>query len=342
MNNNHHWYVLKTHMNNEDSVAKTLKEHVVTFSLEEKIADILVLKNYKIVESEEYHASSEKLPEKSFRSTKKSQWLHLRNGNYMKVRIQEEKPYRGMIFLHMVSDLKLFYNICTWVSGTSFLGGNKNPSVISDFDFENMSKNYINQKIPDLQQYLLDKHLNDLTINIKRENKYQSKKVKDGSSKIEAFEVIAEDDVNKLFHLDQTMLENDFRVGVSSVIKADEESIKTTTDQFDILIAPQESIEKLNDLSVLNQQHVIKPAKELTKKIVNQIAVSESEDIVEEKDYPPILFKVEQSVFLIKLNMEGVVKEIRQKKNEVVVQIEMFGRSQSITVDPNDIKTIET
>lgn len=66
------WYALKKNISNEDSIAKIIREHVITYQMEKEIADVQVIKDYKIIE-EEFPPNSDLLPKKIFRNSKKIQ-----------------------------------------------------------------------------------------------------------------------------------------------------------------------------------------------------------------------------------------------------------------------------
>lgn len=65
------WYALKKNINTEDAIAKSILQHVVTYGMQDKIADVRVLKNYQIVE-EDFTPNSDLLPKKLFRNSKKN------------------------------------------------------------------------------------------------------------------------------------------------------------------------------------------------------------------------------------------------------------------------------
>ncbi|WP_391591578.1 hypothetical protein MCAV_05230 [[Mycoplasma] cavipharyngis] len=362
--NNYYWYALKTHISNEDTIAKTIKEHVDLYNLDKAIHDVVVLKSYRIEESEEYHPSSEKLP-KTFRITKKSQWIRLRNGNYIRIRICEEKPYQGMIFILTNGDPKIMRSILSWAPGTHFLGTANIPEVISNDEFQNMAEKFLNQEIPDLQKYLLEKHLADQVINKVHDNVVitnikKSTIDEEDLSKYD-FNVVSANDASYLFKLDQEKLNSGFNRGTSSIIfeTTDAQTSKTnneinnnvandasdqdhsiSNDSLDQISS--QSIDHVSSQSIDHDQLIQDEPINQTPLIdaSSEVLAAEINDELEEQ-FEPINLKIDQVVFLTKLNMQGIVREIRDKSAEVIVEIEMMGRSNKIAIDPKDIKTIE-
>lgn len=101
------WYSLRV-MRNEERCVAQIKEHIAMRNLQEKIVEVKYLKEYVIVESEEFDPHSEFLPKRGFKNTDRSIWIRLTNGNYKRIRVTERKPLSGMIFIKMVFDLDLF------------------------------------------------------------------------------------------------------------------------------------------------------------------------------------------------------------------------------------------
>ncbi|MDQ0514048.1 transcription antitermination factor NusG [Mycoplasmoides fastidiosum] len=348
MNNTHYadyyWYALKTNVSNEDSVAKMIREHITSYRLEHAIVDVLVVKDYRIEESEEIHPSSEKLP-KAFRITKKSQWIQIRNGNFIRVRIIESKPYQGMIFVRMLNEPKIHRAVLSWAPGTYFLGVAGSPEIIFDHDFNQMVSPFINQEIPDLQKYLLEKHLADQIITSSKQTATTTakptKKSKKTADQLD-MDIIPELDVNLLFQFDKEDQAAGFGSGVTSVVhhKPETATAETTsavaTELGSIASTPVEPIpvieSELVGVTAVEQSTPTPP--------VSLAEETLAEPVIEEH-YEPINLKIDQEVFLIKLNMPGIVKEIREKTREVIVQIEMMGRSNNIAIDPNDIKELD-
>lgn len=101
------WYTLQV-LNNEERCVSLIKEHISHNKLQDKIVDIKVLKEFSVLESEDYPADSDYLPKRGFRSTEKSVWVKISNGSYKKISIVEKKPFSGMIFIKMEHNPELF------------------------------------------------------------------------------------------------------------------------------------------------------------------------------------------------------------------------------------------
>lgn len=314
------WYALKKNINTEDAIAKSILQHVVTYGMQDKIADVRVLKNYQIVE-EDFAPNSDLLPKKLFRNSKKNHWIRLKNGHYKKVKIVEEKPFKGLIFLKLAVDPTqnnnwLFQKIINWAPGTMFLGQKNCPESINETAFNQMSKQFINQEIPDLQKYLIEKELitsEQENISIKPQEPTNINSQQDWT----AFDVVKKAEFDLLFQNDHDQETNKrgHELGVISVHQ----------DLPEPKITPKENWDKLQKTTKL-------PPK--TKPPIIKPGVDNSQTKT------PINFQVGDIAWSNNLQTEVEIKEIRHQERKLVVEFEIFNRAQTINVDPEDLKKI--
>lgn len=148
------WYSLRV-MRDEKRCVDQIMEHIAVNNLQSKIVEVKYLKEYAIVESEEYSPNSEFLPKRGFKNTDKSIWVWLPNGNYKRIRVTTKKPLSGMIFIKMQFDLDLFKMIRSWDAGYSFLGF-PHPLPISENQL-NKTCASLNDEFPNLEEYAAQK-----------------------------------------------------------------------------------------------------------------------------------------------------------------------------------------
>lgn len=342
------WYTLKTSVNNEDYIAKTIRENTHSYNLQEIILEVQNIKDVRI-EEKSYPQNSEELPKKVFRNTKKSQWVRLRDGSYKKIRIIEDKPFKGLIFVKLkltdknrkiITDL-----IRSWFTGINFLSETgTQPASLSDEEFLNMAKPFLNQPHPDLQQYLIDHNLINQVIHESVNKKVKPIEFNPLESDWSDFDIVSKSESEKLFTNENEEFEDGAYVSANGIIDVVMPNSEPSTSQGST--SPTKS-----EPTVTAETEIASATETIEETTVSEPSASEPQPepvvevsaVVEEKVkvvHPTITWEIGDQVWIKSYQVHGEIKAINQDDYKLTIEIELFSRLTQVEVSADDVEEL--